>query len=104
VPLIAHDRSGFGGGLATTGLVVLGCVWCAGPSWALWQALLVAGTVGFGAAVGVHGVVGYLDATHVGPAVAGAVIFAIGMVLARPPRLAQAARKAPPAGLPGTLR
>jgi hypothetical protein len=44
----------------------------------------VAGGVGFGAAIGVHGLVGYLDATHVGPAVLGAAVFALGMVLARP--------------------
>jgi hypothetical protein len=86
VPLIAHDRSGFGGGLATAGVVVLGSVWAGRPSRALWQALLVAGTVGFGAAIGVHGLVGYLDASHVGPAVAGALVFAAGIALARPVR------------------
>ena len=39
VPLIAHDRAGFGGGLATTGLLVLAVVWFGRPSRALWQAL-----------------------------------------------------------------
>ena len=84
VPLIAHDRSGFGGGLATTGLVVLACVWFGRPSRALWQALALAGMAGFGAAIGVHGLVGYLDLTHVGPAILGAWIFIAGMVLVRP--------------------
>ena len=84
VPLIAHDRSGFGGGLATTGLVVLACVWFGRPSRALWQALALAGTAGFGAAIGVHGLVGYLDLTHVGPAVVGGWIFLAGMILVRP--------------------
>src|SRR4029078_2260667 len=55
VPLIAHDRSCFGGGLATPGLVMLACVWFGRPSRALWQALALAGTAGFGAAIGVHG-------------------------------------------------
>jgi hypothetical protein len=81
VPLIAHDRSGFGGGLATTGLTVLACVWCARPSRSLWESLALAGTAGFGAAVGVHGLVGYLDLTHVGPAVLGALLFAVGLGL-----------------------
>jgi hypothetical protein len=85
VPVIAHDRSGFGGGLATTGLVVLGTVWCGRPSRSLWEALAVAGTVGFGAAIGIHGLIGYLDASHVGPAVVGAAVFAAGMALSRPP-------------------
>jgi len=32
IPLIAHDRAGFGGGLCCTGLTVFFCVWCARPS------------------------------------------------------------------------
>jgi hypothetical protein len=84
VPLIAHDRAGFGGGLAVAGLTVLGCVWCAPISRSLWEALIVAGAAGFGGAIGVHGLVGYTDVTHVGPAVLGALVFAAGMALARP--------------------
>ena len=81
VPLIAHDRAGFGGGLATTGLTVLACVWFGRPSRSLWESLAIAGSVGFGAAIGVHGLVGYLDALHVGPAMLGAVVFVLGLVL-----------------------
>lgn len=84
VPLIAHDRSGFGGGLLTVGVVILGSLAFGRPSRSLWEALLVAGAVGFGAAIGVHGIVGYLDPSHVGPAVVGAIVFAAGMVLSRP--------------------
>jgi hypothetical protein len=84
VPLIAHDRTGFGGGVATMGLLVLGCVALARWTRALWQALAVAGLFGFGAAIGVHGLVGYLDASHVGPAVGGALVFLMGMLLSRP--------------------
>jgi hypothetical protein len=83
VSLIAHDRAGFGGGLATTGLTVLVAVWCGRPSRALWEALLIAGVVGFGAAIGVHGLIGYLDLTHVGPAIAGAAVFVVGIALSR---------------------
>jgi hypothetical protein len=86
VPLIAHDRSGFGGGLLTVGVLVIGCVRFGRWSRSLWEALLVAGGIGFGAAIGIHGLVGYLDASHVGPAVAGAVVFVVGMILSRPRR------------------
>ncbi|MFL5679886.1 MAG: hypothetical protein ACJ77B_04735 [Chloroflexota bacterium] len=79
VPLIAHDRAGFGGALATTGFTVAGIVWRARPSRALWQAILVAGSVGFGAAIGIHGLIGYIDLSHVGPAIAGAAVFAVGI-------------------------
>jgi len=83
VPLIAHDRAGFGGGLATTGLIVIAVVWFGQPSRALWQALALAGIAGFGAAVGVHGLIGYIDLTHVGPAILAAWLFVVGMILVR---------------------
>jgi hypothetical protein len=47
VPLIAHDRAGFGAGLATTGVTVLASVFCGRPSRALWEALALAGLAGF---------------------------------------------------------
>jgi hypothetical protein len=81
VPLIAHDRAGFGGGLCCVGLTVFACVWCGRPSRSLWQALAVSGTVGFGTAIGVHPLIGYNDAVHVGPAVAGGLVFAAGLAL-----------------------
>jgi hypothetical protein len=86
VPLIAHDRAGFGGGLATTGLTVMACVWCGRPSRSRWEALAIAGAAGFGAAIGVHEVIGYLDLTHIGPAILGASVFALGMGLTWPAR------------------
>jgi hypothetical protein len=81
IPLIAHDRAGFGGGLCATGLIVFLCVWCGRPSRSLWQALCVSGTVGFGTAIGVHPLVGYFDVVHLAPAVAAAFVFAIGLAL-----------------------
>jgi hypothetical protein len=75
VPLIAHDRAGFGGGLATTGLVVVLCAWYARPSRAFHQALFVAGTAGFGCAIGVHFFEGYTNPVHLAPAFAGAFLF-----------------------------
>jgi hypothetical protein len=81
VPLIAHDRAGFGGALATTGFTVMGVVYAGRPSRSLWEALLLSGLAGFGAAIGVHALIGYDDLSHVGPAILGAAIFAAGMIL-----------------------
>jgi hypothetical protein len=80
VPLIAHDRAGFGGGLACCGLTVMAIVWKARPTVALWQALLVGGMTGFGCAIGVHYPMGYLIVSHLAPAWVGAAIYAVGIV------------------------
>ncbi len=79
VPLMAHDRVGFGGGVLTTGLVAALCVWCAGTPRSLREALGLAGTLGFGAAIAIHPVVGYDDLVHVGPAVVAALLLALGL-------------------------
>lgn len=86
IPLIAHDRAGFGGGLFTTGLTLLCILWKARPSRHLWQALVVTGIVGFGCAIGVHYPIGYLDFWHLVPAWAGAAVFVVGVWLSRPRR------------------
>ena len=81
VPLIAHDRAGFGGGVCCCGVTMFFCVWCGRPSRGLWQALLLTGTAGFGTAIGVHPVVGYTDFVHLAPAYLGAGLFATGIGL-----------------------
>ena len=81
VPLIAHDRAGFGGGIASCGIVVFFCVWCGRPSKSLWQVLSVAGVVGFATAIGIHPVVGYLSFSHLAPAALGALVFLVGLLL-----------------------
>src|SRR5665213_1825220 len=70
VPLIAHDRAGFGGAVGCFGVALWFSVWCATFSRSFWFALAIAGTAIFGAAIGVHFAVGYTDATHLGPAFA----------------------------------
>jgi len=80
VPLIAHDRAGFGGGLATVGILLLICGWFAPPSRAFHQAVLVAGTTGFGFAIGTHFVEGYVNPVHLAPAFMGAVLFLASIV------------------------
>lgn len=82
VPLIAHDRAGFGGALVSFGVAMFPCVRYARPAPALWQALAIAGVAGFGTAVGVHPAIGYLSVTHLGPAALGCVVFAAGVALA----------------------
>ena len=91
VPLIAHDRAGFGGGLCCVGLTVFACAWRAPMTRSLWQSMALSGTIGFGTAIAVHPLIGYNDATHVGPAVAGALVFWIGLLLCagRPVRMEQ---------------
>jgi hypothetical protein len=68
VPLIAHDRAGFGGALLSFGVAMFCCLRYAHPARALWQALAIAGVAGFGTAVGVHPAIGYLSVAHLGPA------------------------------------
>jgi hypothetical protein len=81
VPLIAHDRAGFGGAVCSCGVALLGCVWCGRPSRRLWCVLGLTGLVGFGTAIGAHPAVGYLDAVHLAPAVLGAVTYLAGLAL-----------------------
>ena len=95
IPLIAHDRAGFGGGLASCGVVVACCAWCARPSRSLWQALFLAGVAGFGCAIGVHLVVGYTDPWHLAPALAGAALFALGIGFSYPGRVDSVAEPQP---------
>jgi hypothetical protein len=81
IPLIAHDRAGFGGGLACIGITLALILCHARPSRHLWQALLLAGTVGFSCAILVHFSVGYTDFVHLLPGYAGALSFTVGMWL-----------------------
>ncbi len=77
LPLVAHDRAGFGGALASNGVgVLLSVLWGyrRGARW-LWWTLLASGVPGFTAALWVHRHVGYLDVWHLAPAVIGALLF-----------------------------
>lgn len=84
VPLIAHDRAGFGGAICTTGITVFFCVWCARPSRSLWQVLCLSGLLGFATAIGVHPLVGYTNLFHLSPAILGAIIFVVGLAFCYP--------------------
>jgi hypothetical protein len=85
VPLIAHDRAGFGGGLCSAGVALVGIILFAPSSRSLWQLLAVVGMIGFSLAILVHFAIGYTDPLHLAPAVAGALLYTIGLVLSYRP-------------------
>jgi hypothetical protein len=92
VPLIAHDRAGFGGALASCGVAIGATAWCAvrAAERALFWVLAFAGGIGFACAIGVHPWVGYISLSHLLPALLGASTFVVGMVLLSRPMLAPA--------------
>ena len=81
VPLIAHDRAGFGGGLATTGVLLTWSAAYARPTRSFHEAVALAGIAGFCCAIGTHFVEGYVNAFHLAPAFAGAALFAASIGL-----------------------
>lgn len=81
IPLIAHDRAGFGGGVLTVGFCALACAYRGRPSRHLRQALAAAGILGFVTAIGVHPLVGYNNPVHLAPAILGAVCYFLGLAL-----------------------
>jgi len=86
LPLIAHDRAGFGGALAAYGVALtLTAMWGfrRGVAW-LWWTLLVSGVPGFAATLAVHAAVGYTDFWHLAPVNFALILYAAGLVLARP--------------------
>lgn len=91
VPLIAHDRSAFGGGLATIGLLMVLVLWYHPLDRALWEALAITLSIGFSSAIGIHFVIGYTDLVHLLPAYAGAVFSLLGLLWSYPRRPTTAA-------------
>lgn len=81
VPLIAHDRAGFGGAVCCCGVLLAGASWRAEFDRAARQALAVAGAFGFGTAVFVHPAIGYTNPFHLAPAIVGVCLFATGLWL-----------------------
>jgi hypothetical protein len=75
IPVISHDRAGFGGGLCSIGCLLLFMARCAELNRSLVEIVAVMGVAGFAGAIGVHFAVGYLDFLHLLPAFAGLGIF-----------------------------
>lgn len=84
IPLIAHDRAGFGAGVLNLGLVLFLANFHASPSRHLRQALTLAGVIGFTAAIGVHPFVGYNNPVHLAPAVLAAVMYLAALLISLP--------------------
>jgi hypothetical protein len=89
IPLIAHDRAGFGGANATCGVILLCCVWRGQPSKSLWQTIVLAGGTGFTTAIGIHPIIGYTESSHLLPAYIGAGLFIGGIGLCYKPMHSQ---------------
>jgi hypothetical protein len=75
VPVIAHDRAGFGGGLLSTGVILFFLSRHAPLTKSLVQIVALMGLAGFGAALGVHPAIGYTDTVHLAPAYLGCLLF-----------------------------
>jgi hypothetical protein len=84
IPLIAHDRAGFGAAVLNIGFLIFACTWHGAPSRNLWQALGLAGGIGFSLAIGIHPLVGYNNPVHIAPACVAAATFLAGICLTGP--------------------
>jgi hypothetical protein len=80
VPVIAHDRAGFGGGLFSIGVVLAVMTRHAQVTRSFVEVVALMGLAGFGAALGVHFAIGYTDVVHLAPAYAGAALFLVAVV------------------------
>jgi len=101
LPLVAHDRAGFGNALAADGLaVLLVTLWGMrrGARW-VWWSLVASGTVGFAGVLWIHARIGYVAAAHLAPAYLAAAVFAACAWLTHGFLAGRAA--APAAGLQG---
>jgi dihydroorotate dehydrogenase len=81
--VVAHDRATLGGMLLASGVaMLLPVLWCfrRGEGW-LWRSIAGLGLPAYGAALGIHVAVGYLDWRHMVPALAGLVLWVGGLAL-----------------------
>ena len=81
IPVISHDRSGFGGGLCSIGSFLFFVAHFAEVNRSLVEIVASMGFAGFGCAIGVHFAVGYLDFCHLLPAFAGLGLFLVADLL-----------------------
>lgn len=85
IPVIAHDRAGFGSALISVGLLVLMlALWGfqQGEKW-VWYTFLIGGIPAFSAGIITHFVIGYTTFIHLLPAYLGVLLFVVGLVLTR---------------------
>ncbi|WP_248930410.1 hypothetical protein [Paenibacillus hamazuiensis] len=86
IPLIAHDRAGFGGALFSDAIAIsAAALWGVqkGERW-LWWMFLLGGLPGFFAGFSVHAIIGYTDFIHLLPAYFAFAVYVLGLVLLYP--------------------
>ncbi|MGG1553605.1 hypothetical protein [Paenibacillus ferrarius] len=86
IPLIAHDRAGFGGALFSLAVALTAsALWGVnqGESW-LWHTFLWGGIPGFASGLLVHFHIGYTDFVHLLPVYAALILYIIGLYLTYP--------------------
>lgn len=86
IPLIAHDRAGFGGALFADAVALLAAaLWGIqiGRRW-LWRTLLFGGAPAFVAGLGIHFDIGYTDFVHLLPAWIAFALYVAGLILLYP--------------------
>jgi hypothetical protein len=81
IPVISHDRAGFGVGLCSIGSFLLLVARHAKINVNLIQIVALMGAAGFGCAIGVHFAVGYLDFLHLLPVYIGLILFIVANLL-----------------------
>lgn len=85
IPVIAHDRAGFGGALISVGLLVLTLsLWGfhQGERW-VWYTFLIGGIPAFSAGLLTHYIIGYTIFIHLLPAYFAFILYLIGLVLSK---------------------
>ena len=86
LPLIAHDRAGFGGALFSLACAMTACsLWGIGQGarW-LWLTFLAGGIPGFAAGLGIHIHIGYSDFLHLLPVYVQLILWTAGLILLYP--------------------
>ncbi|MDR6882875.1 hypothetical protein [Bacillus sp. 3255] len=86
IPLIAHDRAGFGGALFSLAVAITAsALWgvAQGEDW-LWRTFLWGGIPGFASGLLVHLHIGYTDFVHLLPVYIALLLYAAGLYLLHP--------------------
>ncbi|MRG86324.1 dihydroorotate dehydrogenase [Salinibacillus xinjiangensis] len=83
IPVIAHDRTGFGGALISVGLLVLMLsLWGfrQGERW-IWNTIAIGAIPAFAAGIGTHLYIGYTTFIHLLPVYFLVILYVVGLIL-----------------------
>jgi dihydroorotate dehydrogenase len=86
VPVIAHDRAGFGSALFSVGLLVLMlALWGIreGERW-VWWTFTIGAIPAFTAGIATHFIIGYIDFLHLLPAYFALLFYVVGVIFTAP--------------------